>query len=67
MERSFTDRKRVRKYFGRLAAPVDMPNLIEVQKTSYEKFLQRNIEADNRSNSGLQEVFSSVFPIKDFS
>ncbi len=67
MEKSFTDRKRVRKYFGRLAAPVDMPNLIEVQKTSYEKFLQRNIETDIRSNSGLQEVFRSVFPIKDFS
>jgi len=67
METSFTAKKRVRKYFGRLAAAVDMPNLIEVQKTSYEKFLQRNTEIDNRTNSGLQEVFRSVFPIKDFS
>ena len=67
METSFTGRKRVRKYFGRLAATVDMPNLIEVQKTSYEQFLQRDTDTDNRSDSGLQEVFKSVFPIKDFS
>ncbi len=67
MEKSFTGRKRVRKYFGRLAAAVEMPNLIEVQKTSYEQFLQRETEANQRTDSGLQEVFKSVFPIKDFS
>ena len=67
METSFTGRKRVRKYFGRLAATVDMPNLIEVQKTSYEQFLQRDTDTNNRTDSGLQEVFKSVFPIKDFS
>ncbi|MBI2586448.1 MAG: DNA-directed RNA polymerase subunit beta, partial [Rhodospirillales bacterium] len=67
MAKSFTARKRVRKHFGRLAAAVEMPNLIEVQKTSYEQFLQREVPADKRTASGLQEVFKSVFPIKDFS
>ncbi|HIN21145.1 MAG TPA: DNA-directed RNA polymerase subunit beta [Rhodospirillales bacterium] len=67
MEKSFTARKRVRKYFGRLASAVEMPNLIEVQKTSYEQFLQRETDSNIRTDSGLQEVFKSVFPIKDFS
>ena len=44
-----------------------MPNLIEVQRRSYEFFLQREIKGDQRSESGLQRVFKSVFPIKDFS
>ncbi|MCH8236839.1 MAG: DNA-directed RNA polymerase subunit beta, partial [Proteobacteria bacterium] len=67
MIKSFTGRKRMRKYFGRLAATVEMPNLIEVQKTSYEQFLQRKTKAQERIDNGLQEVFKSVFPIKDFS
>src|SRR3546814_3364215 len=44
-----------------------MPNLIEVQKTSYDQFLQLGIPVSQRSNLGLQEVFTSVFPIRDFS
>jgi DNA-directed RNA polymerase subunit beta len=64
---SFTGRKRVRKSFGRIAAAVPMPNLIEVQKSSYEQFLQRHSAAEHRSETGLQEVFKSVFPISDFS
>ena len=44
-----------------------MPNLIEVQKRSYEHFLQREIHGDRRSEAGLQRVFKSVFPIRDFS
>ena len=67
MANSFTGRKRVRKSFGRIAAAVAMPNLIEVQKSSYDQFLQRNTPAEQRSDSGLQEVFKSVFPIRDFS
>ena len=66
MATSFTGRKRVRKYFGRLAATVEMPNLIEVQKTSYENFLQRTLAHDKRTDTGLQEVFRSVFPINDY-
>ncbi|MCD8571052.1 MAG: DNA-directed RNA polymerase subunit beta [Alphaproteobacteria bacterium] len=44
-----------------------MPNLIEVQKNSYEQFLQIDLSSDGRAQQGLEEVFSSVFPIKDFS
>ncbi len=67
MAQSFTGRKRIRKEFGRIQAAAAMPNLIEVQKTSYDKFLQMDAGAEERSVSGLQEVFGSVFPIKDFS
>ena len=67
MAQSFTGRKRIRKEFGRIQAAAAMPNLIEVQKTSYDKFLQIDAEAEERTDSGLQEVFRSVFPIKDFS
>ena len=67
MSNSFTGRKRIRKDFGRLSTIAEMPNLIEVQKTSYEQFLQRETPAAERTNTGLQEVFRSVFPIQDFS
>ncbi len=67
MATSFTRRKRVRKDFGRIQSAVEMPNLIEVQKTSYEQFLKRDATAAEREQSGLQEVFKSVFPIQDFS
>ena len=67
MDNSFTGRKRVRKYYGRIAAAVPLPNLIEVQRTSYVQFLQRYVPAEKRTSTGLQEVFRSVFPIKDFS
>ena len=65
--RSFTGRKRVRKSFGRIPTVTPMPNLIEVQKNSYESFLQREVPKENRLEAGLQEVFKSVFPIQDFS
>ena len=63
---SFTARKRIRKSFGRIETITSMPNLIEVQKNSYDHFLQINIQAEKRTNTGLQSVFKSVFPIKDF-
>jgi DNA-directed RNA polymerase subunit beta len=66
MTQSFTGRKRVRKSFGRIAEITKMPNLIEVQKMSYDHFLQIGVTADKRESVGLQEVFKSVFPIKDF-
>src|ERR1700679_3505866 len=65
--RSFTGRKRVRKTFGRIPEVTEMPNLIEVQKSSYDKFLQMDTPYLARTHSGLQEVFKSVFPIKEFS
>jgi DNA-directed RNA polymerase subunit beta len=67
MVNSFTGRKRVRRTFGSIAAATPMPNLIEVQKTSYDQFLQLEVPASERINNGLQEVFRSVFPIRDFS
>ena len=67
MANSFTGRKRVRKYFGRIPEVALMPNLIEVQKNSYDKFLQIDTRAGLRTETGLQAVFKSVFPIRDFS
>src|SRR4051794_10145807 len=64
--RSFTGRKRIRKSFGRIPEVAPMPNLIDVQRASYEAFLQMNVLPDNRTHTGLQEVFKSVFPIDDF-
>ena len=63
MATSFTASKRVRKNFGRITEVTEMPNLIEVQRSSYDVFLQPNEEHP----SGLDEVFRSVFPIRDFS
>ena len=59
--------RRLRRSFSRIPQVASMPNLIEVQRRSYEFFLQREIKGDQRSESGLQRVFKSVFPIKDFS
>ena len=67
MAKSFTGRKRVRLDFGRIPSAVPMPNLIEMQQSSYEEFLHMDIPADERPSTGLQQVFKSVFPIKDFS
>ncbi len=59
-------RKRVRKFFGKIAEVAEMPNLIEVQKESYDQFLQVKEPAGGRASEGLQAVFKSVFPISDF-
>ena len=67
MAKSFTGRKRIRKSFGRIPEVAPMPNLIEVQKSSYDHFLQMDGVAEQRHSVGLQEVFKSVFPIRDFS
>lgn len=64
--KSFTGRKRIRKSFGRIPEIAPMPNLIDVQRASYEAFLQMNVRPDSRRMEGLQEVFSSVFPVHDF-
>jgi DNA-directed RNA polymerase subunit beta len=63
---TYTSRKRIRKTFGKTKAAVGLPNLIEVQKKSYEQFLQLNIPKNTRENKGLNAVFKSVFPINDF-
>jgi DNA-directed RNA polymerase subunit beta len=66
MAQSFTGRKRVRKYFGKIREIATMPNLIEVQRASYEQFLQADVSPDRRPVEGLEAVFRSVFPISDF-
>ena len=62
-----TTNLRIRKNFGKIEQIADMPNLIEMQRHSYERFLQKEVPADQREDIGLQAVFNSVFPIKDFS
>lgn len=58
---------RVRKSFAKLKNAIEIPNLIDIQKRSYDKFLQDKIPHEEREDIGLQAVFKSVFPIKDFS
>src|SRR5450432_427349 len=58
---------RSRKSFAKIGKIIDIPNLIDIQKQSYEKFLQKDTPLDKREDVGLQGVFKSVFPIKDFS
>ena len=67
MVQSFTQLKRIRKSFGRLPEVAPMPNLIEVQKQSYDRFLEPMESNGTSLPSGLEEAFRTVFPIKDFS
>jgi DNA-directed RNA polymerase subunit beta len=62
----FSENRRIRKEFSRIATPVEIPNLIELQRKSYDKFLQTDIPPHKRESIGLQAVFKSVFPIEDF-
>src|SRR5690349_20520185 len=57
---------RLRRTFGRIKKIVDIPNLIDIQQRSYDEFLQRDVAPEGRADTGLQGVFKSVFPIKDF-
>src|ERR1700678_1099541 len=66
MAQTFTGRKRVRKVFGHVKEVGEMPNLIEIQKASYDQFLLMDSPKGGRPTEGLQAVFKSVFPIKDF-
>ncbi|MBV9220790.1 MAG: DNA-directed RNA polymerase subunit beta, partial [Methylobacteriaceae bacterium] len=67
MAQTFIGRKRVRKFFGHIREVAEMPNLIEVQKASYDQFLLVAEPKGGRPDEGLQAVFRSVFPIRDFS
>ena len=62
---SFIDKKRMRRFFGKSQFDLPIPNLIKIQKNSYEKFLQYYVNPDERQKIGLEDVFSSCFPIFD--
>ena len=61
-----TNRRRVRKNFGKIEAVAQMPNLIGIQTESYKQFLQWGVPVSKRADTGLQAVFKSIFPIHDF-
>jgi len=66
MENLVNGRTRERTDFSRIKTSIPIPNLIEVQKKSYERFLQMDLLPGEREDTGLQSVFNSVFPISDF-
>ena len=66
MTESKTSTSRERTNFSKIRTAIQIPNLIEVQKNSYERFLQMNMLPEERDDTGLQAVFNSVFPISDF-
>jgi len=57
---------RVRKDFSKIAGVIEIPNLIDIQNRSFDRFLQADVDPQKRENVGLQAVFNSVFPIRDF-
>jgi DNA-directed RNA polymerase subunit beta len=66
MASTFLGQKRLRKYYGKIREILEMPNLIEVQKSSYELFLKSGDQSTPMDGEGIKGVFQSVFPIKDF-
>ena len=64
---SFTEKKRIRKDFGKLSQTMELPYLLAIQVDSYNKFLQVGKDADERAESGLHAAFKSVFPIVSYS
>ncbi len=66
MEITTQDQNRERKDFSTIRTSLAIPNLIDVQRRSYERFLQMNLLPDEREGRGLQAVFTSIFPFSDF-
>ncbi|TNF23508.1 MAG: DNA-directed RNA polymerase subunit beta [Rhodobacteraceae bacterium] len=66
MTQSFLGQKRLRRYYGKIREVLEMPNLIEVQKSSYDLFLKSGDQLEPMDGEGIKGVFQSVFPIKDF-
>ena len=65
MVRSYTGRKRFRKSFGRIKEKTQLPDLISLQKSSFDTFLQKDVPQAKRENSGLLEIFNSFYPVRD--
>src|SRR5210317_2352537 len=66
MAQSYLGQKRLRRYYGKIDEVIEMPNLIEVQKSSYDLFLKSGDQPEPMDGEGIMGVFQSVFPIKDF-
>ncbi|MBW1982103.1 MAG: DNA-directed RNA polymerase subunit beta [Deltaproteobacteria bacterium] len=66
MTTSLANNYHIRRNLGKIRSIVDIPNLIEMQRQSYERFLQKDVDPDQRVDKGLQGVFKGVFPIRDF-
>ncbi|MCC0074792.1 MAG: hypothetical protein H6900_16050, partial [Rhodobacter sp.] len=66
MAQSYVGQKRIRRMFGKIREVLEMPNLIEVQKSSYDLFLRSGDSDKPLDGEGLMGTFQSVFPIKDF-
>src|SRR6056297_612002 len=67
MAYSYTEKKRIRKDFGKLPHVMDVPYLLAIQLDSYKRFAQAEISADERADMGLHAAFRSVFPIVSYS
>ncbi len=67
MAYSIANNQLLRKHFAEIQRIIDIPNLIDIQKNSYKRFLQAELPPSARQNIGLEAVFRSVFPIRDFS
>jgi DNA-directed RNA polymerase subunit beta len=67
MAYSIANNQLLRKHFNTIKGIIDIPNLIDIQKNSYKRFLQAGLPPSARKNIGLEAVFRSVFPIRDFS
>ena len=67
MTYSFTEKKRIRKSFSKRQGSSTVPNLLEIQKSSYRKLLQEGVTPKQRIDEGLQAAFKSVFPIESYS
>ncbi len=66
MTYSFTEKKRIRKFFGKRPSILRVPNLLATQKESYKRFLQADVVPEQRIDQGLQAAFKSVFPIESY-
>ena len=67
MAYSFTEKKRIRKDFGKLAESMELPYLLAIQVNSYNKFLYKKSQSESEVQSGLESAFRSVFPIVSYS
>ena len=67
MDLSFTEKKSIRKNFGKLRESLSIPNLIDIQKKSYSQFLEPQDPDKSNLRKGLNRVFKSIFPIEELS